>query len=161
MNELALGIKSVEELDAAVDDVKRHYEEGDPQKMHDSGEREQFDTGAVRDVDKDKPRPGLISPFAMRRLGRWLAIGAEKYTDRNWEKGIPLSRTTESLYRHLLDWQAGDTTEDHLAAIMCNAMFLIHTQEMVGCGQLPESLSDMPDYLVECEEHRDDRGGER
>ncbi len=115
--------------------------------MHDSGERQQFETGAVRDTAGGKSRPDLVSPFAMMRLGEWLRLGAEKYNDRNWEKGIPLSRSTASLYRHLLAWQMGDTDEDHLAAIMCNAMFLLHTKDMIECGLLPDELDDMPCYL--------------
>lgn len=105
-----------------------------------------FPTGAIRDTDENKPRPDLISPLAMDRLGHWLRIGAERYGDRNWEKGIPISRSLASLYRHLLKFHEGDRSEDHLAAIMCNAMFILHTEEMILRGKLPESLSDMPDY---------------
>jgi len=114
--------------------------------MHDSGKREAFASGAVRDTAQDKPRPDLISPFAMERLGEWLRIGAQKYIERNWERGIPLSRTVASLYRHLLKYQQGAADEDHLAAIMCNAMFLTHTEEMIRRGVLPAELDDLPRY---------------
>ena len=93
-----------------------------------------------------KPRPELISPFAMERLAEWLRKGAEKYAPRNWEAGIPLSRCTASLCRHLLKFQQGVTDEDHVAAILCNAMFIAHIQEMCNRGILPESLLDMPKY---------------
>lgn len=115
-------------------------------EMKDSGKRETFSTGAVRDTAEGKPRPELISPFAMERLAEWLRKGAEKYAPRNWEQGIPISRTLASLYRHLLKFQEGETDEDHMAAIMCNAMFIMHTQDMVERGVLPESLLDMPKY---------------
>lgn len=115
-------------------------------EMKDGGKRETFSTGAVRDTAEGKPRPDLISPFAMGRLGEWLRKGAEKYAPRNWEQGIPVSRTLASLYRHLLKFQEGETDEDHMAAIMCNAMFIMHTQDMVERGVLPESLDDMPKY---------------
>ena len=114
--------------------------------MNDSGKRETFSTGAVRDSAEGKPRPELISPFAMERLSEWLRKGAEKYAPRNWEAGIPLSRCTASLCRHLLKFQQGATDEDHVAAILCNAMFIAHIQEMCKRGVLPESLLDMPDY---------------
>ncbi len=114
--------------------------------MHDSEERQMFDTGAVRDTAESKPLPSLVSPWAMERLGEWLRLGSLKYDRNNWQKGIPFSRTTDSLYRHLLQWQMQDESEDHLAAIMCNAMFLLHTQEMVRAGILPQSLDDMPRY---------------
>lgn len=114
--------------------------------MQDSGERQTFETGAVRDTAEGKSRPDLISPFATERLGDWLMLGAQKYSERNWERGIPVSRTIASLHRHLMKYQQGSKDEDHLAAIMCNAMFLLHTEEMVKRGVLPESLLDMPDY---------------
>ena len=115
-------------------------------KMNDSKKRQTFASGAVRDTDDDKPRPDLVSPFALERLGEWLRLGAIKYEERNWERGIPISRSMASLYRHLLKFQQGVTDEDHLAAIMCNAMFIIHTSEMVRRGVLPPSLLDMPKY---------------
>ena len=114
--------------------------------MHDSGNRENFSTGAVRDTADDKPRPDLISPFALMRLGEWLRLGAEKYDERNWEQGIPIQRCIASLYRHLLAYQAGENDEDHMAAIMCNAMFVIHNEEMIADGVLPAELDDMPEY---------------
>lgn len=114
--------------------------------MHDSGMRQQFGTGAVRDSASDKPRPDLVSPFAMRRLGEWLRLGAAKYAARNWEKGIPIQRCIESVYRHLLAYQAGDTDEDHMAAVMCNAMFILHFEEMMARRVLPKALAEMPDY---------------
>jgi len=54
-------------------------------EMKDSGQRQTFESGAVRDSDDDKLRPELISPFAMERLAEWLKIGALKYAPRNWE----------------------------------------------------------------------------
>ncbi|GHT19644.1 hypothetical protein FACS1894189_8550 [Planctomycetales bacterium] len=120
----------------------------DKPTMSDSGKREQFSTGAVRDTADGKSRPDLISPFAMERLGEWLRLGAEKYTPRNWEKGISISRTTASMYRHLLKFQQGRQNEDHIAAVMCNAMMIVHTIEMVKRGVLPKELLDMPDYGI-------------
>ncbi len=116
------------------------------ESMKDSGQRQTFATGAVRDSADNKCRPDLISPFALERLGEWLRLGSLKYEERNWEKGIPLSRSTASLCRHLLKFQQGEHDEDHLAAIMCNAMFIIHTMEMVRRGVLPPSLLDLPKY---------------
>ena len=127
---------------------EKFLSEPDKPVMADSGKREQFSTGAVRDTADGKARPDLISPFAMERLGEWLRLGAEKYAPRNWERGIPLSRSTASLYRHLLKFQQGKQDEDHIAAVMCNAMMIAHTEEMVKCGVLPKELLDMPDYGI-------------
>ena len=115
--------------------------------MNDSGQREGFTTGSVRDSQAGKPRPDLASPFAAERLGAWLAKGAEKYAERNWEKGQPFSRVVASLHRHLMRYQQGATDEDHLAAIACNAMFLLHYEEGIRHGFLPQDLDDMPHYL--------------
>ena len=114
--------------------------------MHDSGERQEFATGAVRDTADNKPRLELISPFAEERLGDWLRLGAEKYENRNWEKGMPFGRVVASIKRHVMEYQQGDRTEDHLAAVMCNAMFLIHYEEMIGRGTLPKELDDLPSW---------------
>ena len=101
---------------------------------------------AVRDTADDKPRPDLISPFAEERQGHWLRMGAKRYAERNWEKGMPFSRCIASLKRHVMKYQQGKRDEDHLAAIMFNAMALIHYEEMIERGVLPAELNDMPNY---------------
>ncbi len=115
-------------------------------KMKDSGKRQTFTTGAVCDSDEGKSRPDLFSAFAMERIGHWLAAGAKKYGERNYERGIPISRRIASLHRHLLQYQMGDRSEDHLAALAVNAMIVLHVEEMVRRGLLPPSLFDMPKY---------------
>jgi hypothetical protein len=123
--------------------------------MKDSGKRETFETGAVRDTAEGKPRIDLISPFATEKLAEWLTAGAKKYGERNWEKGISLERHLQSLLRHLTKFQQGvEDGEDHLVAVFCNAMFMVHTREMVLRGVLPESLLDMPKYEPMPRHHR-------
>jgi hypothetical protein len=117
--------------------------------MHDSGKRQEFSTGAVRDTADDKPRLDLISPFALRRLGQWLRLGAVKYQDRNWELGLPTTRCLASLLRHAEAWLAGEDDEDHLAAIAVNATFIMHYEEMIKRGILPADLDDRPNYRPE------------
>ena len=114
--------------------------------MHDSGKRQPFSSGAVRDAAEDKPALELISPLAEDRLGVWLAKGAKKYAPRNWEKGIPQMRSVASLKRHLNKYIRRTDDEDHLAAIMCNAMFLLHNDEAMKLGVLPEEMDDRPNY---------------
>jgi Domain of unknown function (DUF5664) len=115
-------------------------------ELKSSGTEQKFSTGAVRDISDSKPLLSLVSPFAVRRLGDWLTRGAKRYSPRNWEKGFPFSRCIDSLERHVQAFKAGDTDEDHLAACMCNVMFLIHYQDMIKRGVLPAELNDMPDY---------------
>ncbi len=114
--------------------------------MEDSGSRDTFSTGCVRDNGENKPRPDLISPFAKFRLGEWLRLGAEKYDERNWEKGMSISRCLEAIDRHYCQYQMGMRNEDHIAAVMCNAMFIMHYEEMIKIGHLPNTLDDRPSY---------------
>lgn len=114
--------------------------------MHDSGERQQFASGAVRDAAAGKPRPDLISPHADLREGIWLGLGAVKYAERNWEQGIPISRCVASLRRHLLAYMLGCTKEDHMAAIRTNAGFILHYEEEIKAGRLDPAIDDMPKY---------------
>ncbi|MCX7429346.1 MAG: DUF5664 domain-containing protein [Planctomycetia bacterium] len=114
--------------------------------MEDSGERQQFASGAVRDTAAGKPRPDLISPHAHMREGTWLGIGAVKYAERNWEAGIPISRCVASLFRHLVAYMLGQDNEDHMAAIRTNAGFIIHNEEEVKAGRMDPTIMDMPFY---------------
>jgi hypothetical protein len=114
--------------------------------MRDSGERRQFETGAVRDRGDFKPRPDLISPHANLREGAWLAKGAEKYQPRNWEKGMPISECVASLSRHLEAYKLGLRDEDHMAAIRTNAGFILHYEEEIKAGRLDPALDNMPHY---------------
>ena len=98
-------------------------------KLPDSGERQEFKTGAVRETASGKGSPSLISPELIFRLSKHLELGAKKYAPRNWESGFPFSRVMDSLLRHVFQYIAGDNAEDHLAAITCNVMFLMHFEK--------------------------------
>ncbi len=111
--------------------------------VKDSGKRQHFETGAQRDTDEGKPRPSLIHPHFLSRLGLHMAKGAAKYDDWNWTKGIPTSRSLDSLLRHVLSIMEGEEDEDHLAAIAANTMFIMVTKELINRGILPESLDDI------------------
>ena len=111
-----------------------------------------FQTGAVRDGGK-KPSLQYISPHAMFRLGEWLRFACEDrkphpYAPRNWEKGMPMSECVASLQRHVEKFKLGDTSEDHLAAILFGGMALCHYEEEIKAGRLPASLDDMPHYIT-------------
>ena len=114
--------------------------------MHDSGKREAFESGAVRDSAEGKPRPDLFSAFAMERIGNWMEKGARKYAPRNWEAGMNYGRVAASLHRHLMKYMQNDRSEDHLAAIAVNSSFLMHYDAMIDRGVLPASLNDLPTY---------------
>lgn len=96
----------------------------------DSGAREEHPSGMVRDTQEGKPRYDLIvpegMPYGAAMLDRWaglMARGAAKYGDRNWELGDSreeLARALSSAARHFRQWQAGETDEDHAAAVLFN-----------------------------------------
>lgn len=115
---------------------------GDLWITRDSGARQHFDTGSVRDMREGKGRYDLLSPFAIRRLAGVLERGAAKYGDRNWEKGQPLARYCDSALRHLFQFLAGETDEDHLGQAMWNLAAAIHTDEMIRRGVLPQALRE-------------------
>lgn len=107
-----------------------------PQAIH-TDPVQTFDTGARRDVPNGKSRPDLIPGGVMLRVGEHFGMGAEKYGERNFEKGIPSSRTLASLCRHVEQFKAGDDSEDHLAAIVANAVFLMFNEgKFVGNDEI-------------------------
>lgn len=114
-------------------------------EMKDSGERREFKTGAVRDTTTGKGRFDLISPIALKRLAVVLERGAKKYSDRNWEAGIPLSSFIDSAERHLNDFKEGKRDEDHMGQCLWNIHAFIHTETMINRGLLPKTLNDLPE----------------
>jgi len=118
-------------------------------EVKDSGKRQEFNTGSVRDTQEGKGRFDLISPIALKRLAQHFENGAVKYGDRNWELGQPLSRYLDSLIRHAYCYLEGKRDEDHATAIAWNAMALVHTEEMIERGLLPKELNNLPDYTRE------------
>lgn len=117
--------------------------------IDDGGERITYgETGATREPSDGKGRFDLVTPFGMMRLAKWYEAGAKKYAPRNWEKGIPFSRYTDSALRHIFKFIMGMTDEDHLAAAVWNLMAIMHHQEL---GQT--NLDDMPHYLKEVTNH--------
>ena len=113
--------------------------------LEDTGERDNYADGAQRDGNDNKPRPDLISPHMIYRLSMLLMRGADKYEPHNWEKGIHVSRFLESLERHLLAWKMGEDDEDNLAAIIFNAMGIMHIQAEVAAGRLDPDYDDAQD----------------
>jgi hypothetical protein len=114
-------------------------------KVKDSGERQNFDTGSVRDTNIGKGRFDLIAPYATLRLARHYENGSRKYGDRNWELGQPLSRYLDSAMRHLTKVTMGLEDEDHLIAATWNLLAIVETQKRIELGILPETLNDLPD----------------
>lgn len=98
----------------------------------DSGKREEYGSGMVRDTQDGKPRYDLLLPKDvpysdqfLTRVAGLLARGAEKYSDRNWEQASgteELDRFKSSAFRHLMQWLTDETDEDHGAAVVFNIL---------------------------------------
>ena len=112
-------------------------------RILDSGKRQSFCTGAVRDVQTDKGRYDLLPPEAIAALARHFEGGSRKYGDRNWEKGVPLSRYLDSALRHTFKVLAGMDDEPHAEAAMWNMATFIATRQRILDGDLPKELNDL------------------
>ena len=110
--------------------------------LPDNGLRKQSFTGALKE-DARKGNPHLIPTSALKMLAQRFQDGADKYGARNWEKGHPLSNYIDSLYRHLWQFMDGETDEDHLAAVLWNAVALADTYTKINNGDLPQTLNDL------------------
>lgn len=99
----------------------------------DSGKRQTFTTGMVRDTSEDKARFDLLLPKGvpyeeqlLTRFAMLLARWAIRYEERNWEKAETkeeYERFKESLLRHTYQYLCWDLSEDHAAAILFNVLW--------------------------------------
>jgi hypothetical protein len=96
--------------------------------IKDSGSRREFETGARRDMNSGKGRMDLLPAEAILRLTRWYELGAGKYGDHNWERGLPLSCYIDSALRHIFKFIAGCDDEDHLSAAVWNLLAIMFHQ---------------------------------
>lgn len=104
--------------------------------IKDSGKREEFTSGMVRDTSEDKDNPALVKDGPMyKRWVKHLTAGAKKYAKRNWMKAsgeAELERFRESAQRHFDQWFAGETDEDHAAAVFFNINGACYVQDILN-----------------------------
>lgn len=97
--------------------------------VKDSGQRQSFESGMVRDVQTNKIGWHRVADGPM--LKRWaehITKGGVKYPDvapgkPNWTLAsgeAELQRFRQSAFRHFMSWFNGETDEDHAAAVMFN-----------------------------------------
>jgi hypothetical protein len=116
-------------------------------ELKDSGERQQFQTGAVRDTATGKPLMELLPPWSLFAWGWIMEAGARKYAARNWEKGMPISRYLSSAQRHIQMYLAGFRDEPHLWQALWNIGGAVHTQILVYLGVYPSNFYDLPTHV--------------
>ena len=110
--------------------------------VKDSGERLNFESGMVRDIETDKPRFDLICPltqaFNKNLLYRWAMLlqhGSKKYSSRNWEKANSIeefNRFKSSAWRHFLQLMCNENDEDHFAAVLFNLNGMVYLMDKLN-----------------------------
>ena len=135
------GMRYNKELDKLVPDVisaSNEYCSGikvELEKVVDYSEQIlQRENGFIK-ADKEKTNFSLVDPYAYEDLGKCLTIGAKKYSPDNWKLG-DIESYIAALDRHLIDIKKAvldkdkslfidkDTTLQHGANLLCNAMFI-------------------------------------
>jgi hypothetical protein len=97
--------------------------------------------------DNDKPRLELIPSSLFDAVGEILTMGAKKYADNNWRKGLKYTRVLGALMRHLNAWREGDSIDkesqkSHMWHVACNVAFLIEFEAH------PEKYKDFDDRYI-------------
>ena len=87
-----------------------------------------FESGGMKH-DGGKPKTHLLPPEALESIVDGLTYGANKYAERNWEKGLPKDAMIGSILRHLLQIMKGIETDEesglpHHVHLITNCAFL-------------------------------------
>lgn len=80
--------------------------------------------------DEGRPRLDLLPFDALIAIGKVMKFGAEKYTDRNWEHGMPWGKLLRASLSHLFLWAGGEendpeSKEPHLAHAGASVLMLL------------------------------------
>lgn len=105
-----------------------------------------YPTGAQRDSDEGKPKLTYLPWDVLDRVAFHYEKGAQKYGDDNWRLGMSSLEILDSLMRHTRKYFMGMDDEDHLSAIVFNALCLIYNEE--NFKDTPE-VHDLPKWWVE------------
>lgn len=96
--------------------------------IKDSGERTEFETGAVRDMHAGKGRMDLLPWHAIIEVSKHCENGALKYGEHNVDKGIPMHSLIDSGIRHAAKFIIGMEDEPHLVAACWNFLWCLEMQ---------------------------------
>lgn len=92
--------------------------------VKDSGKREAYASGMVRDTQDNKLMYELVFDGPLvDRLAAHLTKGAVKYGKSNWtlaNSEAEMERFRSSATRHMRQWLRGDQDEDHAMAVVFN-----------------------------------------
>jgi hypothetical protein len=106
----------------------------------------------------NKPRYDLVHPWAHEQMINVLTSGANKYEERNWERGMAWTTVLASLKRHVAAVERGEdydpeSGELHAAHIACNAHFLTAYYKVFPQGDdRPHNYLHMPKIGLDIDE---------
>lgn len=113
----------------------------------DSGNRREFETGAVRDMQEGKGRFDLLPWAAIMEVARHCENGSKKYGEHNVDRGVKTSSFLDSGCRHIAKYLDGWTDEPHLIAAAWNLLWAIQMEV-----KMPEMV-DTPWRKEQTDEH--------
>jgi len=108
-----------------------HHDPYTGEKVMETTEKHQFDTGAVRSKDNEEYRFDLIQTNAIRRLAAAMKEGEAKYEANNWRKGIPIHNLLNHAIGHLMKFMDGDISEDHIGHALWNIATIAEMEKLV------------------------------
>ena len=105
--------------------------------------------GGGKRFNSDKPRVELLVAEAMEAEARVWAMGAKKYGDWNWQRGMKWTTVLGCLLRHTFAIMRGEDFDEesgelHAAHIKCNATMLIYyyTHYKEGDDRFPSNQEE-------------------
>jgi hypothetical protein len=133
-------------------------------EVKDSGARQEFESGMVRDTTEGKTDYTRILDGPM--FDRWadhLSKGAVKYPDvapgvANWTLANgeeELARFKKSAMRHFRQWLRGDVDEDHAAAVYFNVNGAEYVKGRTATSAAPSVDRSYPELRAVCEDNAD------
>lgn len=116
-----------------------------------------FKSGASR--TENFYRYDLLPKEALDRWAQRMTEGAIKHGDNNWRRGLAdpefIRETKNHLFHHVLEYlHNGCSQDDNLAAIMCNAAFLMWFDAHGLTAETPANIrpnGHAKEALPECE----------
>jgi len=120
--------------------------------LKDSGARQEYSSGMVREPEGQRERFDLIlpltQPYDTTLLYRWanvLTAGCVKYSSRNWEKANSVEeyqRFKASAWRHFIKFMSGRTDEDHAASLLFNINGMVYLQQKLNLDGLGNQIQE-------------------
>lgn len=107
-------------------------------------------TGAEREA-LGLPYFRQIPLEALAAAAASLEYGASKYSDRNWEKGLPWQQMIDSLSRHIADFERGKDYDDGDDGSGLHQVCMIMASSMMLCASVVRGIGE-DDRLISTNE---------